>query len=213
MMPERARLRGLYGITDETLLPHTHALLSASEAALRGGMSILQYRAKSLTQAEKTRQAVALRRLCDEFGALFIVNDDVDLAKTVAADGVHVGRDDAAIEQARAMLGAEAIIGVSCYNRLDLALQAQQQGADYVAFGRFFASNTKPQAVQAEPDLLQQAKAQLDIPLCAIGGITTGNADQLVAQGADMIAVIDDLFAVPHDVERKAQQLRDILSD
>jgi thiamine-phosphate pyrophosphorylase len=206
MMPNKsARLRGLYGITDEHLLAHSHALLSAVEDALRGGLSILQYRAKSLATAEQTRQAMALRRLCSEHDALFIINDDVELAKAVAADGVHVGRDDAAIASARDVLGAEAIIGVSCYNRLDLALQAQQHGADYVAFGRFFASQTKPRAVPAQPELLSRAKAGLDLPLCAIGGITTDNGTSLIEQGADMLAVIHDLFSAT-SVEAQAKK-------
>jgi len=195
MTNKSAKLRGLYGITDEHLLPHTHDLLSAVEAALRGGLSILQYRAKSLAKAEQKRQAKALRRLCADYGALFMVNDDVELAQVVGADGVHVGRDDAAIASARAALGDAAIIGVSCYNQLELAQQAQQQGADYVAFGRFFASQTKPAAAQAELGILQQARAELDIPICAIGGITTGNAASLIEQGADMLAVIHGLFS------------------
>ena len=207
MTNKSAKLRGLYGITDERLLPHTHALLSSAEAALRGGLSILQYRAKSLTRAEQTRQAMALRRLCAEHDALFIINDDVELANAVAADGVHIGRDDDAIERARDRLGDAAIIGVSCYNQLELAHQAQQQGADYVAFGRFFASQTKPDAVQANTELLSQAKTELDIPLCAIGGITTDNAAELIARGADMIAVIHDLFAQT-DVEQQSQRFQ-----
>ncbi len=197
MNSKSGRLRGLYGITDEQLLPHSHALFSAAEAAMRGGLSLLQYRSKSLPRSEQARQAETLRRLCDEYGVLLIINDDVELAYETGADGVHVGRHDEDIVRARARLGDQAIIGVSCYNELERALQAQQQGADYVAFGRFFASKTKPEAVPADVEILQQAKSKLDIPVCAIGGITAANGATLVDGGADMLAVIHDLFSRP----------------
>ena len=208
-MTNKPALRGLYGITDEALLPDIERLLQAAAAAFRGGMNLLQYRAKCLPWKERLHQANALRELANEHHALFIINDDVALAKAVAADGVHVGRDDAAIETARNQLGEGAIIGVSCYNRLELALQAQQQGADYVAFGRFFPSKTKPEAVSAEAELLSQVKRRLDIPVCAIGGITTENAINLLEQGADMIAVIHDLFA-SKDVAQQSRRFQQL---
>ncbi len=208
-MTSKPALHGLYGITDEVLLPDTRRLLQATAAAFRGGMNLLQYRAKCLHWKERLHQASALRQLADDHHAIFIINDDVALAKAIAADGVHVGRDDAAIETARNQLGANAIIGVSCYNQLALALQAQQQGADYVALGRFFPSKTKPEAVLAEVELLSQVKRRLDIPVCAIGGITTRNAIDLLAQGVDMIAVVHDLFAAA-DVARQSRRFQQL---
>jgi len=195
-------LAGLYGITDPVLLPDTSALIKAVEAALQGGMRVLQYRAKNLDQAIRLQQASALQVLCQRYQALFIINDDVALAQAVSADGVHLGREDTDVVRAREQLGKQAIIGCSCYDRIDLALTAQQQGADYVAFGRFFASKTKPQASPAHPELLITARSQIQIPICAIGGITIHNASQLIDQGVDMVAVIDDLFSVQDTCER-----------
>ena len=208
---ERTRLSGLYGITDQCLLTELPTLTAAVGQALRGGMRLLQYRAKHLPAARRLQQAQALKQLCDQHDAVFIINDDVELALAVAADGVHLGRQDATIQQARARLGQQAIIGCSCYDQLQLAHQAQQQGADYVAFGRFFPSLSKPQAVPAEPELLQQARSMLDIPICAIGGITPANASVVIEQGADMIAVIQGLFAQP-DVYQQAQQFSQLFS-
>jgi thiamine-phosphate pyrophosphorylase len=151
-------------------------------------------------------QAQQLLSLCNQFGATFIVNDDVDLAAAVHAHGVHLGGEDVPLPQARQRLGAEAVIGASCYNRLELAVRAQQQGADYVAFGRFFPSRTKPQAVPADIALLRQAKAQLHLPIVAIGGITAQNGAQLIAAGADMLAVVEAVFA-QEDIAAAARQL------
>ncbi len=208
----RSRLHGLYGITDHQLLTDLNSLTDAVSQALQGGMRVLQYRAKQLPSSQRLTQARALRQLCTEHQALFIINDDVELALTVSADGVHLGRQDASITEARAQLGAQSIIGCSCYNRLELAQQAQAEGADYVAFGRFFPSRTKPDAVQAEPALLAQARAELSIPLCAIGGIDPDNASILIEQGADMIALIQGLFA-HKDVFARAQKLSRLFPD
>lgn len=198
-------LQGLYVITDGTV---GTVLLQKVEQALQGGAAIVQYRDKTTDQARRLQEGHALRVLCQQYQALFIVNDDVALAQAVQADGVHVGKDDAAFTTARAMLGATAIIGVSCYNRLDLALNAAQQGANYVAFGSFFPSLTKPNATQATIDILQQARQALpDTPICAIGGITVANATPLLQHGADMLAVITDVFQAP-DITARAQQLQ-----
>jgi thiamine-phosphate pyrophosphorylase len=203
MKKAKTKLAGLYGITDSSLLPTSSSLFAAVEAALQGGMRILQYRAKILPDAEKRRQAERLKQLCADYRALFIINDDVTLAAAVDADGVHLGKNDSDIKIARQQLGDDKIIGASCYNRLELALQAQQMGFDYVAFGRFFPSQTKPEAVQADPHILQQAASQLSIPLCAIGGIQPSNAALLIEQGADMIAVIHALFSAA-DIRQRA---------
>src|SRR5262249_15833470 len=150
-------------------------------------------------------QAKALRDLCRRSSAALIINDHVELARDVDADGVHVGQDDAAITHARAQLGCARIIGASCYNELERARLAQAHGADYVAFGSFFPSTVKPGAVRAPLTLLAQARAQIRLPIVAIGGISLANAPQLVAGGADAVAVISALFAAP-DVEAAARE-------
>jgi thiamine-phosphate pyrophosphorylase len=192
-------LHGLYVITDSALIPDNQFSQRVA-AALRGGARIVQYRDKRDLPAMRLKLATEMVYLCREHGALSIINDDVELALCVGADGVHIGKDDAALAHARTRLGQGAIIGVSCYNRLDLALEAEQQGADYVAFGAFFPSPTKPDAILASLELLRAAKAQLTIPTCAIGGITVENAQALVDAGADMLAVISDVFAAD-DIE------------
>lgn len=201
-------LNGLYVITDGST---GDTLLSKVEQALRGGAAIVQYRDKTTDQARREQEAAALRSLCQQHHALFIINDDVALAKAVQADGVHVGRDDSALSTAREALGKAAIIGVSCYNQLELALNAAEQGADYIAFGSFFPSPTKPNAPRATLALLHQARQQLALPICAIGGITLENAPDLLANGADMLAVITDVFnnpAIEHQAARYQALIR-----
>jgi thiamine-phosphate pyrophosphorylase len=184
-------LRGLYGITDGAPLPQ---LLTTVEAAVRGGARLIQYREKSADPTRRMGEARALLEVCRNHGALLIVNDDVELAAAMSADGVHLGKDDGRVDVARVRLGPRAIIGVSCYDSLERAQQAAHDGADYVAFGSFFASASKPAAVRAPLSLLKEARAQLGIPLCAIGGITPANGGELVHSGADMLAVIQGLF-------------------
>lgn len=192
-MINKSRITGLYAIADTHYLDDTH-LIDAVAQAIAGGTRIIQYRDKKHTAAERTRQALELARLCRQQGALFIVNDDMMLAKETQADGVHLGREDASLTQAREQLGPQAIVGVSCYNELARAEAAEKQGADYVAFGRFFPSRTKPQAVQTGLDLLREAKKKLRIPVVAIGGITPENGAALIATGADALAVIEGVF-------------------
>jgi thiamine-phosphate pyrophosphorylase len=201
----RDRLRGLYAITDENLIPET-AFAAVIEQALRGGTAIIQYRDKSADETKRLAQATGLRRLCDQYDAVLIINDDTALAKKVAADGVHLGEHDASIEHARSTLGEEAVIGVSCYNQLDRAVAAQAAGADYVAFGAMFTSPTKPLARSASIGLISQARTQLDIPICAIGGIDESNAADVINAGADMTAVISGLFAAKN-ISRTAETI------
>ena len=189
----RPPLQGLYAITDARLMPGDR-LLECVEAALRGGARWIQYRDKGADAPRRLAEAQALAGLCHAHGAGLIVNDDVELAAASGADGVHVGREDAGLEIARARLGAQAVIGMSCYNRLDLAEDAAAQGADYVAFGSVFPSPTKPQATRADLDLLREARTRLALPLCAIGGIDAGNAAVVAATGIDMLAVISGVF-------------------
>jgi thiamine-phosphate pyrophosphorylase len=203
-------LRGLYAITDATLTPGD-ALIPAVAAALRGGARVIQYRDKRADAARRDEEAAALAALCAAHGALLIVNDDVELAAAAGAAGVHLGRDDPQLHAARRRLGAAAIIGVSCYNELARAQAAAAEGADYVAFGRFFPSRTKPGAVAATPELLTAARRALDLPLVAIGGITPDNGAQLLAAGADMLAVIHAVFGQP-DIEAAARRFADLFS-
>ena len=189
MHPHLTR-RGLYAITDG---PRPD-LLAAVKAALRGGVALLQYRDKTADSARRAFEARALRELCARFEIPFIVNDDVELALAAGADGVHLGEDDGDIAAARARLGAGAIIGVSCYDSPARARHLAAAGADYLAFGAFFPSPTKPNARRATPEMLREAKP-LGLPLVAIGGITPDNAPPLVDAGADFLAVISGVFA------------------
>ena len=197
-------LHGLYVLTDAALLPGER-LLSGVDAAIRGGATLVQYRDKSSDHARREREARALLEMCRKHEVLFIINDDVALARRIAADGVHLGRDDGPLAQARVQLGPHAVIGVSCYDSLQRAADAAQAGADYVAFGSFFASPSKPDAVPAPVGLLETARRQLNIPVCAIGGITPANAAALLHAGADMLAVISGVFAAT-DIQQAAGQ-------
>jgi thiamine-phosphate pyrophosphorylase len=186
-------LSGLYAITDDSLLGNH--LLPAVEAALAGGCRVVQYRNKEADRNKQLAEANALLILCNQYSAKLLINDNAQLAADVSAHGVHLGQDDMPIAQARALLGHQAIIGITCHDSLALALEAQQAGADYVAFGRFFSSSTKPSAPPADLSVLRAAKAQLTIPVVAIGGITLDNAPSVITAGADMLAVVGDLFS------------------
>lgn len=198
-------LRGLYAITDSQLLAGGR-LLPYVAAALAGGARLLQYRDKSADAARRLDEAGALAELCARHGAALIVNDDLELAARLGV-GLHLGQEDGSLAAARARLGEAAIIGGTCHARLDLAERAVAEGASYVAFGRFFDSNTKPGAPAATPELLEQARARLDRPIVAIGGVTLETAPGLIRCGADMVAVIHALFAADSaaEVERRAR--------
>ncbi len=201
-------LRGLYAITDARLTcadTPDRVFFDAIRAALLGGARLLQYRDKSDDAGKRLHHALTMRQLCSAFDALLIINDDVELALHSHAHGVHLGQHDADIASAREALGESAIIGASCYDRFELAEQARAAGADYIAFGAFFASPTKPDAATAGVELLHRARAELDLPVCAIGGITPANAAPLVTAGADMLAVISAVFSAD-DIEHRASQ-------
>ena len=185
-------IRGLYAVTPDEA--NTDVLLAKVEAALRGGINILQYRNKRADHKLQTQQARAILPLCRQYQVPFIINDSIKLCLTLDADGVHLGGDDGNLAAARTRLGASKILGASCYNRLELALAAEQAGADYAAFGACFASGTKPGAPVAPLQLFAQAKQAVNIPLVAIGGITLENAPQAIVAGADAIAVVGALF-------------------
>lgn len=185
-------MAGLYALTPD--LAHTGTLMAKVAAALDGGAAAIQYRNKTASLATRRSQVRALARLHAERGGLFIVNDDVDLAAEVGADGVHLGEDDGTVAAARERLGPDRLVGVSCYNEWRRAQLAIDNGADYVAFGSFFPSTTKPDARRADASLLRRARA-LGVPVVAIGGINAGNASALIEAGASAIAVIGDVFA------------------
>lgn len=187
-------LRGLYAITSPTLCREPRRLTAGVEEALRGGARLIQYRDKEADAQQRHATARALLALCRSHGARLIINDDVELAAAIGADGVHVGRDDAPLREARRRLGGDAIIGISCANVLERAVVAQDEGASYVAFGRFFPSTTKPGAPQAELALLRQARTRLRVPICAIGGVTPANARTLIDAGADLVAAVEGVF-------------------
>ena len=203
-MTGRIVARGLYAITDEQLIPPGQLSHCVSEA-VTGGATVIQYRNKGGDARQRQQQASALAQLCRQHAVPLIINDDVALAASVNADGVHLGKTDASLEQARQQLGPQAIIGVSCYNSLERAVQAAQAGADYVAFGRFFASHSKPDARPADIALLRQARRQLALPIVAIGGITADNGGALVAAGADLLAAIHGVFGQA-DIQPAARQ-------
>lgn len=198
----RPRLRGLYAVTPDD--PDTGRLAEQVEAAVRGGATAVQYRNKTADPALRERQARALVEVCRAHGALLFVNDHAALAREVGAHGVHVGEDDGDLAAVRATVGA-GLVGVSCYNELERAQRAAAAGADYVAFGSFFASPVKPNARRAGLDLVAAARP-LGLPLVAIGGITHDNAPALVAAGVDALAVISAVFgaADPVAIERAA---------
>ena len=201
-MTRRVLSRGLYAITDERPDAPRQLPVCVSEA-IAGGASVIQYRNKQGDAQQRRQTAGALLQLCQQHHVPLIINDDVALAASVNADGVHLGKTDASLAQARQQLGPQAIIGVSCYNSLERAMRAAQAGADYVAFGRFFSSHSKPDAPPAEASLLRQARRQLQLPIVAIGGITPENGQALVAAGADLLAAIHGVFGQP-DIEAAA---------
>lgn len=193
----------LYAITDTELL--RDRLLVSVEAALAGGCRWIQYRDKSRNHQRRLNEAHALRALCHHYHGKLLINDDLPLAQAVAADGLHLGQDDGDPAEARRQLGPEALIGVTCHDSLALAHRARAAGASYVAFGRFFPSQTKPDAPPAPRDLLTKARAELpDLDLVAIGGVTLDNGPLLLDSGADRLAVSHHLFSAT-DIQARAR--------
>lgn len=205
----REALRGLYTITpDDMLLPRLSAMVSM---VLRGGCRLVQYRNKVAPAPLRRAQAADLLRLCRAAGALLIVNDDLPLALEIGADGVHLGDEDGDLAAARAALGTERLLGVSCYSSLDRVEAAARAGANYVGIGSVYASATKPQAVRASLDLLGEARRRFGLPVAAIGGITLDNAPEAIAAGADMVAVIGDLFDAM-DISARAEAFQGLFN-
>lgn len=197
-------LRGLYVITDEKLTPYEKGkIYELTEKALSGGAKIVQLRDKGTPDEALLPIALGLKTICKDFGALFIVNDRLELAKRANADGLHIGRDDISPEIARKEL-PNKVIGLSCYGDIERAKWAESLGIDYVAFGSFFPSPTKPESKIVSKDIIRKAKETLKIPICAIGGITLERAEELIALGVDMIAVISDIW-LAEDIEERAR--------
>ncbi len=173
---------------------------------MQGGAVLVQYRDKTSTAIERLRQATDLTYLCRDAGVPLLINDDPELAKRVGAAGVHLGQDDVALESARDLLGPDAIIGITCHHRLDLAETAKAGGANYLAFGRFYTSTTKPGAPSADVSVLTEARS-LALPVTAIGGITADNAEPLIRAGANLVAVVGGLFGgTPEQIEHNARR-------
>ena len=196
---------GLYAITDGELTPGA-TLITAVEAALEGGAVLVQYREKRLPAAERLHQARALQAVCRNADVPLLINDDIQLALQVQAAGVHLGQGDTALAQARQLLGEQAIIGITCHADLTLAQDAFEKGANYLAFGRFYPSTTKPDAPAADPRVLSLAKP-FQLPIAAIGGINLSNAEALIQAGADLLAVAGGLFST--DINTTGERARE----
>jgi len=195
----------LYAITDSQLLPGEQ-LFTGVAAALQGGCKLVQYRDKSADTARRQLEAKTLLGLCNQYQAQLIINDDIALAKDIGAHGVHLGQDDLSPVAARIILGNQAIIGVTCHDSLELASKAIKDSANYIAFGRFFSSNTKPDARPAPLSLISEARTQFGkTPIVVIGGITLDNGKQLLTAGADMLAVCHSLFSAD-DIAAQAKK-------
>ncbi|RJF99575.1 thiamine phosphate synthase [Noviherbaspirillum saxi] len=187
-------MKGLYLVTPDW--DDTQELVRVTEAGLRGGAALVQYRHKTAAAALRREQAQALQQLCRRYARPFIINDHVELCIEIDADGVHVGGTDASVAQARAMVGPTKIVGASCYGTLSLAQEAHAAGASYVAFGGFYPSRVKKYDFHTSPEIITEAKAEVPLPNVVIGGMTRENATPLVALGTDMVAAISSVYMV-----------------
>jgi thiamine-phosphate pyrophosphorylase len=203
-------MKGLYLVTPDW--DDTHKLLEASEAALRGGAVLLQYRHKTADAQLRREQAAQLQALCRRHAVPFIVNDFVDLCIELDADGIHVGGTDTAVAKVRAAVGPSKIVGASCYGSMELARDAHRAGASYVAFGGFYPSRVKKYEVTTPPAIVAQAKAEIPLPNVVIGGMTPENAAPLVAQGTDMVAAISSVY-MASDPEAAARRFAGLFRD
>ncbi len=198
-------LKGLYVITDKKLIPRER-FLETVEKAIRGGARIVQLREKEIPREEIITLGNGLLEVTRKYGIPLIINDDPTLAKEIGADGVHLGKDDPALQEARRVLGERAIVGVSCYSDIERGLAAEREGADYLAFGTPFYTPTKPERIPTPIEVLREAKKKIGIPIFAIGGITKETAPIIAETGVDGIAVITGVFGTP-DPETAALEL------
>ncbi len=199
-------LHGLYAITDEVLTPKS-SVVAQVEKALRAGVDIVQFRDKSSLDSEVESICVELQELCTKHNATFIIDDRVELVAKIGADGLHIGKDDIPLNRAREIVGKNVIIGVSCYGEIKRAEDAQKGLADYVAFGSFFHSSTKPKSTVVDALILKEAKEILNIPICAIGGINSSNIDELLMHKPDMISVVSAIFG-DKNIEERVKELK-----
>lgn len=199
---DRIRVSGLYAITPD--IEDIDQLCEMVYHVLVGGISWLQYRNKKANSRLRLMQALEIHLLCRQFQVPLIINDHIDLVMEIDAEGLHVGGEDVSVVTARHYLGQNKIIGVSCYNQLSRAIEAEKTGADYVAFGAFYPSMTKIDTYQAPIHLLDAAKRTLNIPIVAIGGINLDNAKALIARGCDAVAVSQALFGA-QDIKSAAR--------
>lgn len=205
-MAKQALLKGIYVLTDAHLTPKD-TILQQMERVLKSGVSVIQFRDKYASDDEAEFTCKALQALCNRYNALFIIDDRLALAKKIDADGLHVGEDDVSFEEARAVLGKDKIIGVSCYGDIQRAKHYEALGADYVAFGSFFASPTKPNSKMVPLDVLEEAKKVLQVPICAIGGINVQNISFIAAYDIAMYSVISAVYEKDR-IEENLQKLR-----
>lgn len=202
-MNQVKNLRGLYFVTPDW--DDTAHLLAVCEQAIKGGAVLLQYRHKTADAAQRKTQAIALLALCRSYNVPFVINDFVELAIELDADGVHVGGTDASVAQVRAQVGPDKIVGASCYGSMELAHKAAREGASYIAFGGFYPSRVKKYEVSTQASIVAEAKAQIALPVVVIGGMTVENSRPLVALGADMVAAISSV-CTKNDAESAARE-------
>jgi len=200
----KTMLKGLYLVTPDW--DDTEKLLAVSDAGLKGGAALLQYRHKTASSALRREQAAALLALCRRHGKPFIINDYPELCVELDADGIHVGGTDATVAEVRKQVGPQRIVGSSCYGSLELAQAAQAAGASYVAFGGFYPSRIKRYEVSTPVDIVTRARETVALPSVVIGGMTRGNVAPLIAAGADMVALISSVYFAD-DPEGAAREL------
>lgn len=200
------KLSGIYAITDEILTPK-NTIISQVEKALEAGVSIVQFRDKTSKDSEVESICQELQALCIEHGATFIIDDRAHLVAKIDADGLHIGKDDISLSEAKKIVGDKKIIGVSCYGSVKRAKEAESEGASYVAFGSFFRSPTKPKSTVIDLDIISKAKEQINIPICTIGGINASNIDKLMEHKPDMVSVVSAIFG-GEDIKERVEALK-----
>ena len=208
MMENLNIIKGLYAITPEE--KDSFVLSSQVESCIKGGARLVQYRSKKLSQIEKNKQAREIKKVCDYYKVPLIINDDIELCRILDADGVHLGEDDASLEEANLVLGPSKIIGISCYNSIDRVQSAVDKGATYIALGACFPTTTKPNAPSASSDLITFVLKEFKIPLVAIGGINLKNIELLINIGVNCFALINSLFKVK-DIEGTAREFTSLI--